>query len=1016
MKRLWVFVCIVVTALSFFGGFSGKERVFAAPPGTFNIAIQEVLEVFTSPNSTKARFQDNYNPKQKTEYAKSIKTLKDYLSVRAQDEPATRSKTAFKIDSLNDFEIYLNARLRDETDPELIKVIKDTLSLRNNLHTAVAVDNFDQAYYIAAAGGVGDVQSADAVKNAAANAVAVSQEFGAEKVGTCSINFNSKETFSLGACINEGVTWIIKNTLLEIAGFLVWLTANMFNYVVQIGVLDFSKWAPDTLYPLWIIVRQIVSLIIVFVGLYLGFLYIIGDPKGKFEHYIPWVIIFGLFVNFSYPLARTAIDVSNIVSLKIYTSAVGNEALTADPKNAVNIFTSESSAGAIIMNKLGLKGLVASAVSPGKSSTGNGSVLGKIDSIPGALLAVVFVLYAAFIFFMVTAIIAMRTAVLVFITVASPLLLVDSVLPLLGEKAQELRKVFFEQLIVGPVFMVMFALTLKFLDVFSNAKGPIGVTAINGISSGAGSAGTITTFFNLLMMLIMLHIMITVTKKVSGDIGKYATNAMGKVGGFGLGVASAGTGFLARKGIGGLAVKARESKWVQNNQDSFIGRRTYDLSNSLANSTYDLRNSKTVAGGMGKIGMGMGMGAKLGYEGESQARIKNIAERGARIKTRYERDVYKKDAAGNTVLAHRKGDIDEESNAAKNRYLQNNGGAIFLTKKEKDILDDDLTKEYTDTNEKYKNEISTESSKDLTEYNSLKGKTVKENFVNNLNKELSELKKTDKNGTGTKSKAIIQTLEAIEKKNIEEKDAFDKKAARAIKELNDMSNEKKQDYYARLDDEVKEVLASTKTPNTIDDKGVTRLGKTVYSRKEDSNNIPQAYSPTSSTRAPRGPSSTPHAQVSSPSSVPILNTPDLTLETTEQISERLNGTTSTQTPPQRNTNSTPLGVTEPAQIPTTTSAVDIDLTTPFDSTTIHTTSFAQRAAAKRQAALEKASVEAQKNMDSNNRKPDSPDSTSSIIPTPPPTTSSGGTSVALPVTPTSTTQAVSNESRFTSTV
>jgi hypothetical protein len=413
------------------------------------------------------------------------------------------------------------------------------------------------------------------------------------------------------ACITDGVTWLIKSILLEIAGFLLWLSANMINYAIQVGILDFKSWAPDTLYPIWIVVRQIVSLFVVFAGLWLGLMYIIGKDE-TFEKYIPWVVIFALFVNFSYPLVRTAVDISNVVSLNIYASAVGNDALTG---------TSNSNAGSLIMTRLGLGGLMLSATTDKVETTT--SMVTKINSVPGALMAVVFVLYASYILFMITGIIIMRTIALVFLIIASPILFIDSVIPRLGDEAVKLRKIFFEQLTVGPVFMIMLALTLKFIGIFS------GVAK----AGGGGTHSTVVEFFNLAMMLIMLHIMLKITKETAGGIGQMATNAMGKVGGFAGGMAMGGAGLLARGTVGRLAAKARDSKWVTNNQDGMLGRHAYNMSNSVAKSSFDARNSSYVQTGAKKLGLSMGMGANTNYEKELDSKIQDRKERYARIKT-----------------------------------------------------------------------------------------------------------------------------------------------------------------------------------------------------------------------------------------------------------------------------------------------------------------------------------------------------------------------------------------------
>src|SRR6185503_13382598 len=78
--------------------------------------------------------------------------------------------------------------------------------------------------------------------------------------------------------------------------------------------------------------------------------------------------------------------------------------------------------------------------------------------------------------------------------------------------------------------------------------------------------------------------------------------------------------------------------WVKNNQDGFIGRRVYDMSNAVARSSFDLRNSSLVAGGAQKLGIstrGMGTGSKVGYEEALNKKIEDRKARYGRIKTDY---------------------------------------------------------------------------------------------------------------------------------------------------------------------------------------------------------------------------------------------------------------------------------------------------------------------------------------------------------------------------------------------
>lgn len=488
-------------------------------------------------------------------------------------------------------------------------------------------------------------------------------------------------------CIDVGFSWLIKNTFLQIAGFLAWLAANMLNYAIQISILDFASWSPTSLYPIWIIIRQIVSLVVVFAGLYLGFMYIIGR-EDTFGKYIGWLVIFALFVNFSYPVTRVLVDVSNIVSLNIYSSAVGSEALGSNFGSAA-ITSGGNTAGSLIVSKLGLTGLFVSATTNTTESgfnvkTGSGFV-GQINTTPGALAAVAFALYAAFVMFMATGILVMRAAVFSFLIVASPLLLVDAVVPKLGDVAVKMRKMFFEQLIVAPVFMLMLAITLKFMDVFQT--GPL-----------ANGGDSVKVFFNLLMMTIMLHIMLKVTKAAAGTAGEMATNAMGKVGGFGLGVASGGAGLLARGSVGLAAARLRDSGMMDKMQGSRTGRGLYSLTNSLAQSTFDTRNLGMVNRGMASAGMGMGKGTTQTYDKDFEARDLAMKKKYGSIKDGSARDGYIAQKTGDLGSLGQRGVLFNQAKSDAQKTADNiKKGEDASVKKYAEIKDEDKKREYLES-------------------------------------------------------------------------------------------------------------------------------------------------------------------------------------------------------------------------------------------------------------------------------------------------------------------------------
>lgn len=600
---------------------------------------------------------------------------------------------------------------------------------------------------------------------------------GNEITGACAVRTLGIPTNLVG-CFGDMLTWFIKSFILNIVGFFLWVAANMLNYSIQVGILDFKSWAPDALYSLWVIVRQIISLFIVFAGLYLGFMYILGKEE-VFEKYMAWIIIYALFVNFSYPITRMLVDVSNIVSLNIYASAVGNDALTAE-------FTSMRTAGGIIMTSLGLQNLITAAVSGGNASSAT-DMLSNINTVPGALMAVIFVGYATYIFFMVTALIVLRTVALVSITIVSPLLLVDSVIPKLGEWAAKVRGVFFEQLAVGPVFMILLALTLKFLEVFRGV--------VNASPGGvAGGGQTIKEFFSVALMLIMLHVMYKVTKSTAGSMGEIATKAMGTVGGFAMGgaagLAMGGAGMLGRASIGRVAARARDSGWMQNNQHTFIGRGLRNMTDSVANSSFDGRNSGIIKSGTTKLGMGIGMGSKLGrvgvdgggYEKRLEAQKKDILERGARIDIYHKEDKYEKGLDGNQILVAKAGEVDQKALAARTRYYEKAGGAVFMAKDDKRKVQEALKDQSKTLGGKDQAEVAKLAEEDIKSFDKIQdiygdnGKIVSTKQeqqvkrISDLEGELMEQKRRDPVGAESKQTQYLkEAINAIKIKQIANK-------------------------------------------------------------------------------------------------------------------------------------------------------------------------------------------------------------------------------------------------------
>ncbi|MEI6810959.1 MAG: hypothetical protein WCK60_02845, partial [Candidatus Nomurabacteria bacterium] len=515
-----------------------------------------------------------------------------------------------------------------------------------------------------------------------------------------------------------------KSILLNIVGFFLWMSANLLNFAMYHGVFEFKKFAPDDIYNIWLVVRQIISLFVFFTGLFVGFMAIIGKSE-EFKKYIAFLVVFGLFVNFSYPIVRVFVDVSNVVSLQIYQTALGKEVLVDNPGAGNN-------AGERIMASLGLQGLAASATSLPTAGNNNGFI-SQVTSLPGALAVVGFVGYAAYIFFMAAFLIIVRTALLVCIIIASPILLVDTIVPALGEKAKWLRGMFVSQLFVAPVFTIMLALTLKFLNIFQ-ATGPSALSA-------AGTSN-VTVFFNLIMMLVMLHIMLKVTKAVAGGVGDTVTSWAGKAGGLGTGLAlgagAATFGAVSRNTAGRFAKNLGERDWG----GGVMGNLAKDTFKGMGKRSYDLRNLGATSAIAGTLGItGMGQGSKKSYAENREEYEKNAHERAGEIQDDGEREKYlnRKFSTGN--FAKLTGTADQNSKAYKS-FVKG---------------DEDTMKQYINANEEGRKKMMEDE----------KNKKYLQRFGN-----------VDTASTASKTSNTAAVDAAKDKMSAETKKAFESKAAK----------------------------------------------------------------------------------------------------------------------------------------------------------------------------------------------------------------------------------------------
>ena len=483
---------------------------------------------------------------------------------------------------------------------------------------------------------------------------------------------------SILACVTDGFDWFIRTILLTIGSWFLAMGSALLDWSITYGILNFSQWVPPGITSLWKLVRDVLYLCIVFIGFYLAFMYIIGRDE-KFKKFIPWLIMFALFVNFSLPISKAMIDMSNIVALNIYSSALGNE----------------TSAGTTMMERIGLQTMLSDSA---KTTT----------TISASILAVIFVFFGAWVFFQIAIMMMVRTVILTLCLIGSPFLLIDAMvtIPFFGEKVKQVRSAFFNQLFMADVFMIMFFIALQIMTVLKKLPPAT-------ISASAPALGNVSLIFGIFMMLMLLHFMLKITKSMSGEVGSIATGFVNSGVGMLAGGAMGATALAGRVGIGGLAARTLANTetglggWINRNQDGVGGRMAHSLTNSLANSTFDARNSGIAQKYSGKLGMNIGTGGKTGYQQNLDAKIKDRMERGARITT-----------------INKDGTVNQAGVEAKRKFYDRAGGVMMNKDKVREALMEKDVEEATTDDSKF----DTKRAKTISDYSKLKGDDRREFF------------------------------------------------------------------------------------------------------------------------------------------------------------------------------------------------------------------------------------------------------------------------------------------------
>ncbi len=233
---------------------------------------------------------------------------------------------------------------------------------------------------------------------------------------------------------------------LELAGALLKLSSDLFDFTTQKFILQISTLFQDEsgadsafVYGGWSVIRDLANIAAFFGAVYTGFRYITGSDGLDFKKAVTKLILYSLMVNFSFPIAKFLIDISNIISLQIYGGIT-------DYKAGAGLLSKN------ILSNLNLNLIVSEVGSSKTSPTG-------FSSFSVMWLSIIYLVAAFGAFLYASLMILVRVFILFICVILSPLMFLNFAFPKLTDLHDKWRENFFGQIMFAPILMFGFWLS-----------------------------------------------------------------------------------------------------------------------------------------------------------------------------------------------------------------------------------------------------------------------------------------------------------------------------------------------------------------------------------------------------------------------------------------------------------------------------------------------------------------------------------------------------------------------------
>lgn len=321
--------------------------------------------------------------------------------------------------------------------------------------------------------------------------------------------------------------------VLKFVGWILNLAVILFAKIADASTMRTILTDPSIL-TAWGLVRDICNIGFILILLFSAFSTVFQYSKYNYKNILMWLVIMALLVNFSFPIARFVIDVSNVLMYTIFNNLMGE---FASKEGLGKIFTSDSSA-------FGSLQVIMTDTSGG---------------VPQLLASIIFVFVLALTILAIAIILLIRIVALAIIIILSPVGFVGTIIGKDGGWWSNL----FKYSMAGPIIAFVLYLSTTLMTAMGKATADVGTT-FGGVEAPNSIVIGMTKFIAPIVILWMGMAM-----AVKGIDGSGAI--IGKMQGIAKGAGKKFSGYNFAKGQYGAFAASRKKRRDEMDKKKFGG-------------------------------------------------------------------------------------------------------------------------------------------------------------------------------------------------------------------------------------------------------------------------------------------------------------------------------------------------------------------------------------------------------------------------------------------------------------